>query len=190
EHFAMLEQAAVAAMDCGDLEAAREYLAPLLQRFPPSTSLRTARLQGMFLEAQGDIRGALALYDAAILRDPGASFAIKKRHVAAQWSAGMRSEAIAGLVTYLDFNMQDAEGWQQLMTWYIEEGRYQQAAYCGEELILLRPQQQLYKLRYADILYALDRHAESLRYYCAVLDACPDHTAALMSLKLVTALLL
>ncbi|KAJ3312454.1 ER membrane complex subunit 2, partial [Blyttiomyces sp. JEL0837] len=226
ERYGLYEQLFVAALDVGNTDLARDYLALITKKFPipenfvapPSTSStpsasreiattpqiaatiaatplalstsnRALRLAGMLAESESDFDRALAIYTAALTLDE-ANGPIQKRRIAMQWAAGRRADAIAALVEYLDHFMQDSEAWCQLSDWYLVEGMPQQAAYCLEEMMMLKPAHHPQQLRYADLMKTMGRNALALKYYCAALQGCKDNVRALYGIRVTTSTLL
>ncbi|KAJ1553022.1 ER membrane complex subunit 2 [Cladochytrium tenue] len=195
ERFSLYEQLFLAAIDVNDLARAREYLALITGRFPKaaadgsSSSSRVQRLVGMLAEAEGDLDGAQAAYAAGLAADE-ASAPLSKRAAALHAARGDRGAAIAALAAHVDHYAQDAEAWTQLAELYLLEGMPQQAAFCLEELLVLRPASYLLRLRYADLARTLRRPATALRFYAAALEARKDCVRALYGVRAVAADLL
>jgi tetratricopeptide (TPR) repeat protein len=175
-------------LDTGNLAVAKSQLKIIQSKFP-ATSSRVFRLTGMVAEAEGNDDRALAIYRSALENDEN-SPPIRKRVIALQWASGDRTLAIESLVRYLDTYMQDFEGWMELSSMYLAEGLYQQAAFCVEELIVMRPSDHLLHIRYADIMRTLGKDELALKYYCSALEISKDQTRALYGLRLVTSSLI
>jgi len=97
------------------------------------------------------------------------------------------------LSQYLDAFYNDAESWLELSSLYLSYHLYKQAGFCLEELILLQPQNHLYHLKYAEILYTSDNITNitlALKEFCRVVELCEDHVRALYGIKLCTSRLL
>ncbi|KAJ3086670.1 ER membrane complex subunit 2 [Quaeritorhiza haematococci] len=190
DRFAIMEQVFVAALDTGDTEAASRILKnDIAPQFPPSTSVRSKRLEGMYLEATSKWDEAQKTYEDALELDE-TNMLVRKRLVALLRSRGKRLEAIEVLVKYLDAFTTDIEGWSELSALYLAEGMFQQAAFCLEEILLQRPQHHLYHLRYADILYTMGRRDLALKHYCRALELCTDNVRALYGIRLAAKALL
>ncbi|KAJ3183551.1 ER membrane complex subunit 2 [Irineochytrium annulatum] len=189
ERYALYEQLFVAALDTGDIETAKGFLAKIQKRFPGKSSVRVQRLVGMLAEAEGDDEEAIRIYEAT-LADDEANFAIRKRLVAVYWSSNQREKAIASLVELVDTAAQDVEAWTELARMYLCENMYQQAAFCMEELMLLKPYNHLLQIRYADLMKTMGRDELAVKYYCSALEIAPDHIRALYGLRLVTTALI
>lgn len=80
-HFSvwnLREQLAIAALDQGEIDLAKEQIASLTKQFPDS--VRVGRIQGMLHEAQGQFTEAMKLYEELLKKDL-ANIAIMKRKV-------------------------------------------------------------------------------------------------------------
>ncbi|KAJ3178953.1 ER membrane complex subunit 2 [Geranomyces variabilis] len=186
ERLAVREQAFIASLDSGDLRAASAHLSVIEKQFSFDESVRVQRLHGLLAEAHGDFARAVEIYSAALEKDE-TNVLIYKRVVAVLVSQGKRAEAIEKLVAYVDAFMQDVEGWTELAALYLEENMLPQAQFCFEELLLLRPQNHLYHVRYAEVLYTGGKFELAIKHYCAALELCKDNVRALYGLKVATA---
>ncbi|KAJ1569946.1 ER membrane complex subunit 2 [Nowakowskiella sp. JEL0078] len=180
EKFDLTEQLFMASLDTGNLNLAKEFLSTITESFPVKSSARSARLQGLYYEATGDYESALEIYKEA----DDTIVALKKRLVPVFILLGRRQEAIEFLVKYLDTFMSDVEAWSELESLYFGENSYQQAAFCVEELMLLRPQNHLYHIRYADIMYTINQFELAVKHYARALELCTDNLRALYGLRL------
>ncbi|KAI8817397.1 uncharacterized protein EV422DRAFT_541640 [Fimicolochytrium jonesii] len=183
ERLAVHEQVLIAALDAGDVPSATKQFQALQQQFPVKSSIRMQRLQGLIKEAEKDYAGAQAIYEAAVQEDE-TNVTIHKRLIGLLVSQGKRAEAIEKLVVYVDAFMQDVEGWAELASLYLAENLIPQAAFCLEEILVLRPQNHLYHIRYADVTYTLGKFDVALKHYCAALELCRDNTRALYGMRL------
>ncbi|KAG0279983.1 ER membrane complex subunit 2 [Linnemannia exigua] len=181
------EQVAIAALDVGDDGLAYKCINALETKFPGSARVR--RLQGMQLEAVGKLAEAGQIYK-AILEEDETNVLASKRQVMLLRAMGLPSDAIAALVKYLDINYTDFEGWLQLADLYLEELMYSQAAFCMEEVLMLQPQNHIFHLKYAEILYTQDNIQLALKQYCRVVELCKDHVRGLYGIKLCASRLL
>ncbi|KAI8912476.1 hypothetical protein EDD86DRAFT_111716 [Gorgonomyces haynaldii] len=169
ERLQIIEQVVIAAIECGKLELAKTQLQVLESQMPKEYS-RLKRLQGLLLEATGNVKKAQAIYEEILADNPG-NVMIAKRLAMSFLTENNRPEAIAHLVTYLDTFMQDADAWTTLAQLYLEERMFQQAKYCYEELMLLKPKHHLYQLRYADVVASMGRFELAVKYYCAAVES-------------------
>ncbi|KAK5805465.1 hypothetical protein F5H01DRAFT_353777 [Linnemannia elongata] len=181
------EQVAIAALDMGDDGLALKCIQALETRFPGSPRVR--RLQGMQLEAVGKLAEAGQIYK-AILEEDETNVLASKRQVMLLRTMGLPSEAIAALVKYLDVNYTDFEGWLQLADLYLDELMYAQAAFCMEEVLMLQPQNHIFHLKYAEILYTQDNIQLALKQFCRVVELCGDHVRGLYGIKMCASRLL
>ncbi|KAK3823201.1 MAG: hypothetical protein J3Q66DRAFT_331091 [Benniella sp.] len=181
------EQVAIAALDVGDDALAVKCIEALGRRFPGSARVR--RLEGMRLEAAGKLSEAGEIYK-EILREDETNVLAAKRQVMLLHTMGRFPEAIDALVKYLDINYTDFEGWLQLADLYLEQLMYSQAGFCMEEAIMLQPQNHIFHLKYAEILYSQDSVGLALKQFCRVVELCKDHVRGLYGIKLCASRLL
>ncbi|KAF9987910.1 ER membrane complex subunit 2 [Modicella reniformis] len=181
------EQVAIAALDVGDDALAKKCIQALEAKFPESPRVR--RLHGMQLEAVGKLSEAGEIYK-AILNDDETNVLAAKRQVMLLRAMGLPYDAIGALVKYLDINYTDFEGWLHLADLYLEELMYSQAAFCMEEVIMLQPQNHIFHLKYAEILYAQENIGLALKQFCRVVELCKDHVRGLYGIKLCASRLL
>eukprot|EP01113_Clastostelium_recurvatum_P008094 TRINITY_DN13796_c0_g1_i1.p1 TRINITY_DN13796_c0_g1~~TRINITY_DN13796_c0_g1_i1.p1 ORF type:complete len:320 (+),score=47.20 TRINITY_DN13796_c0_g1_i1:1-960(+) len=146
------EQVFIASLDGPDQTLSERYLDILKKQFPGSVRVR--KLSAMLCEAQGRHAEASALYWAILQEDPADAFAMK-RQIATFKARGDVANAIDLTNTYLQIFMGDVEAWSELASLYLGQGQLKQAASCYEELILSAPQNYLYYLRYAEIVYTM-----------------------------------
>lgn len=170
DEWTLYEQVAIAAMDCQQLDVAKDCLKSLRKKFPEST--RVARLECMLLEAKGSWAEAENAY-ARLLEDNSLDQAIHKRKVAMAKAQGNISSAIECLNKYLEIFMADHDAWRELAEIYVSLQMYKQAAFCYEELILSQPTVPLYHLAYAEVLYTLgglENLQMAKKYYASTID--------------------
>ncbi|KAL5033604.1 hypothetical protein BDV3_000572 [Batrachochytrium dendrobatidis] len=185
EKFAIIDQVFHACIDTGHIEEAKDHLTTIEAAFPFGKSLRTRRLYGLYHEAMSDSTKAMEIYNLALDTDE-ASMPLWRQSVARLISSNQRPQAIEALSLYVDRFMQDVEGWTMLAKLYADEGRFEQAAFCLEEVLTLRPQHPLYRVRYAGIVSSLGRLSLAVKVYSAALVTLPDHVGALYGLRTVT----
>ncbi|CAG8494923.1 3743_t:CDS:2 [Diversispora eburnea] len=174
EVWSVYEQVFIAALDYRNDALAKTCLERLEKRFPKSPRVKI--LNGMKLEAEDKLDEALELYD-EILKNDDSNIATIKRRIAVFKAKGQDQRAIEALTQYLDAFYNDAETWLELSSLYLNYHLYQQAGFCLEELILLQPQNHLYHLKYAEILYTNDNINNinlALKEFCRVLELFSD----------------
>jgi tetratricopeptide (TPR) repeat protein len=146
------EQIILAALDCNQIVIALAGLRILQNQF--SSSSRVNRLKCMLLEAQGEWQRALEVYN-SILQTYPTDPLIMKRQIAIYKGQGDMKMAASLLATYLEIWMADIESWLELASLHISLLQYKEAFFCYEELILAAPQNYLFYLKYAEILYTV-----------------------------------
>ncbi|KXN72717.1 protein prenylyltransferase [Conidiobolus coronatus NRRL 28638] len=176
-----LEFIYLSSLDIGDRELSKNCLDKLSAKFPDS--LRVKRLKGIWLESEQKFSEANTIY-AENLVELETHMPSLKRQIAIYKSQGNIPDAIKALTLYLDVNHQDISGWLELSNLYLSKCMYSQAAFCVEELILLDPNHPIYHLKYAEILYTLDKFNLSLKEYCRVLELQPHSVRAFYGIKL------
>lgn len=142
EKWMVLEQVAVAAMDCHREDIVDVCLKELRANFDAG-SLRVKRLMAMRAEMNEDWERAHNLLD-SILDEDDSNNQARKRKVAIYIAQGETAKAIAELNKYIKEFMFDGEAWMELCDLYILEQDYSKAAFCCEELILQNPHNHLY----------------------------------------------
>eukprot|EP00244_Chara_vulgaris_P004943 TRINITY_DN19995_c0_g1_i1.p1 TRINITY_DN19995_c0_g1~~TRINITY_DN19995_c0_g1_i1.p1 ORF type:complete len:309 (+),score=50.69 TRINITY_DN19995_c0_g1_i1:559-1485(+) len=164
------EQVGVSALDCGDLDACKACYMELAKRFPGSVRVR--RLEGLIFEAKGFWSTADHLYDELMELAPG-NQQLYKRKISIVKAQGNLAEAVEMLNTYLFLFMGDMEAWRELADVYTSLQMYKQAAFCYEELVLSDPQNPLFHLGYADLLYTIggvENYRTAKSYYSVVVE--------------------
>ncbi|KAI9103334.1 hypothetical protein DFS34DRAFT_364264 [Phlyctochytrium arcticum] len=186
EKYSLLEQLVVSSIDSGDVDSAKMYLTDIEKQFPFKASVRVQKLFGLLKEAEGDPEASQVIYETALKQDE-ANLSVRKRQIALLISQGKRTEAITELIAHVDTFILDVEAWTELAAQYIATGMYAQAAFCMEEMMVLRPQCHLYQLRYADLLYTMGTFEGAVKYYCLALEGCKDNVRGLYGLQLALA---
>ncbi|PKA50125.1 hypothetical protein AXF42_Ash019644 [Apostasia shenzhenica] len=170
EEWTLYEQVAIAALDCQQIDVAKECIAALSMKFPGS--IRVGKLEGMLLEAKEAWADAEKAY-ARLLEDSPLDQVILKRKVAMAKAQGNPAAAVEYLNKYLEIFMADHDAWRELAEIYVNLQMYKQAAYCYEELILCQPIVPLYHLAYADVLYTmggLENIQTAKKYYASTVN--------------------
>lgn len=69
---------------------------------------------------------------------------------------------------------------------YLNQGMLQQAAFCLEEIMILKPVSHLHYICYADLMRSLRRDSLALKYYCGAVDVTADTVRGWMGIFVVT----
>jgi len=187
ERWMVMEQVAVAALDCNRKEVVEQCLARLLEQFGHG-SLRIRRLLAMKMEMAERWDEAVDLLDSIIEEDEANSSA-RKRKVAIFKAQGDRARTVAELNKYLKVFMSDQEAWMELCDLYIQEQDYARAAFCCEEVLLHNPHNHLYHQRQAEIRYTwggYDQLELAKHYYSQAIKLAPSNMRCLYGLLLTT----
>jgi len=187
ERWMVLEQVAVAGLDCNRSEVVQECLERLVEQFGPN-SLRIKRLIAMKMEMMEKWDDALEVLDAIIEEDEANSSA-RKRKIAIFKAQGDRSRTVAELNKYLKIFMSDQEAWMELCDLYILDQDYAKAAFCCEEVLLHNPHNHLYHQRQAEIRYTWGGYEQlelAKHYYSQAIKLAPSNMRALYGLLLTT----
>ncbi|KAG8985955.1 hypothetical protein FRB90_004347, partial [Tulasnella sp. 427] len=161
EYWSFLEQLAAASLDLGRDDIADDCLNQLNDRFPDSPRVQV--LYGMRREAQGDLMGALKLYD-AILEVDEAHAGIWKRRVAVFRQLGDTKRAVEDLCQYLDTFYTDVEGWLELADLYAS------SLQALSHATLLAPQNPFYVLQFAETAATAGKWALGLKMFLRVVE--------------------
>ncbi|EJD51792.1 TPR-like protein [Auricularia subglabra TFB-10046 SS5] len=167
ESWGFLEQLALAALDIGQLELAYDCIAQLEERFPDSP--RTNCLQGLVLEAQGQLDDALDWYHKALEIDEG-NPAYWKRKIAVRRQMGQLDKVVDELSAFLDTFYADADAWLELADVYASVNQYTNALQCLSHAMLIAPQNTFYVLQAAETAYTAGDVPLATRYYLRVVE--------------------
>lgn len=170
-YWDIVEQISQAAAECGEREICRTFLRKIMAHFP--NSVRAFVLQGMFLESNGDLRGAMSNYIDVIDKRPIAPL-MYKRQVAVLKSEMKMSEAIALLNHYIDIYSDDVDAWAELCALSLSVGRFSHALFAANELLLNDPDNFAYHILVADIYMTCsgkDNLLLARKHYSASLNA-------------------
>jgi len=116
---------------------------------------RLSRVRAMWVE-RSNPDDVDAVYDTQAGAFP-TNLALMQRRVGKDLSRAGAASAANALLAYLRDFGSDADAWESLAGVYLGEGRHPQALYCLEECMLHAPGSATFVLRYADLLYTLDR---------------------------------
>ena len=142
EAWAVAEQTAAAAIDCGAPLSAAPAVAAVRERFPDSR--RADALAALFLEATRRLDDAAEICEAALEEAPAEAGALSARRAAMAWGRGDAAEALRLVSEHLDVYQSDGEAWAQAGDWYMASGvdlsvAASRAAFCYEEALLHAP---------------------------------------------------
>jgi ER membrane protein complex subunit 2 len=152
ELYNVLEQVFVAAVDLGDDDLSNECFLKIAKAFPESN--RVKRLAGLQLEAFGDFKKALELYDELLKRNPG-NLLVMKRKACVHKAQGQFEQAITELNSILKYYSADVSSWIELGEIYLSLNDFASGAHCYEEIVLIDPNIAIHHTRLADIYYSI-----------------------------------
>ncbi|SGY64301.1 BQ5605_C007g04893 [Microbotryum silenes-dioicae] len=182
--WAFLEQAAQAALQCGQVSLAQVCVQRLSSQFPNSN--RVAALQGMLYEAQAETHKAWAHYREWLTRDE-ADVMMRKRLIAIHLSSNElssppvskadsspsepnREHGLRMLVEYLETYYQDPEAWSMAARTYAEMGSYAQSLTALSHLILLATHNPFHLLHHAETAYTLGQYDLAFKEFLRVIE--------------------
>lgn len=151
DKHAALEQCTMACIDCGDGDAARILFDKIQQDFPRDASRRAQRLYLMFFE-NTELTEVCKERD-ELLKKANTDQIILKRDITTLVDYGDMEGAIAELCKHLETYQTDDDSWLCLSDLYLEQGMYEKAAFCLEELVMKNPYTSHYHIRLGDIYY-------------------------------------
>lgn len=179
EVWDMYERVFIAALDCHDHKYRDKCMDALMARFPDSNRVRM--LSGLLIEVHGDYKGAMDLYNKILDNDP-VNIRVWKRKVCIHKAQGNIEDAILELNKYTKVFATDAEAYQELATLYISIGKFEMAKFCLEELLMFSPENYLFHLQYAEVLFSLSSYKKdnnniilARQYYCQSLELNADN---------------
>lgn len=158
ELWTIYENLLLSCLRTGDEEAAHQCLGRLINRFGDDNE-RIMAFIGLLKEADAQDSATLEVvlkeYQTILEQNPTnvVSYTssvgrvivlmlyqpIAKRRVALLRSLGRVSDAIAALISLLDFSPTDSEAWSELSDMYFTQGLYSQAIFALEEVLVLQP---------------------------------------------------
>jgi len=175
----LYERVFMAALDCHNHDRRDQCMDALMARFPESRRVRM--LSGLLKEMHGDYKGAMSLYEKILDNDP-VNVRVWKRKVCIHKAQGHIDDAILELNKYTKVFPADVDAHQELATLYISIGKFEMAKFCLEELLMFSPENYLYHLQYAEVVFSLSSHkkdnnniALARMYYCQSLELNPDN---------------
>jgi tetratricopeptide (TPR) repeat protein len=165
--YNVYEQVLVAALDLGKFELVDSCMDILDSRFPDS--MRVQKLKGMRLEAACQFDDAITHYNSLLELDP-TNATCRKRLVVIKRCIGDVTGAKKELCDHVQNFQADHEAWHELADLYIEDGEFNKALFCLEELIVANAYNHLYYVKYAEVRYSLGglENIEMARKYFAM----------------------
>ncbi|KAF7514947.1 hypothetical protein G7054_g14870 [Neopestalotiopsis clavispora] len=202
ELWTIYENLLLSCLRTGDEEAAHQCLGRLINRFGDENE-RVMALVGLLKEADAQDNATLEVvlkeYNAILDRNP-TNIPIVKRRVALLRSLGRVSDAVAALLSLLDFSPTDSEAWSELSDMYFSQGLYPQAIFALEEVLVLQPNAWNIHARLGELLLmaakssqptdASRQLAEAIKRFCRSVELCDDYLRGFYGLKLATRKLL
>ncbi|KAF0974347.1 hypothetical protein FDP41_006379 [Naegleria fowleri] len=171
-----------AALDLNHNVLAGKCLEILQNKF--GDTLRVKKLEALALEGAGEFEQALAIYDDLIEMHPTDAICYKRK-VAIYKSQNLLAESVQALNKYLQIYQNDLEAYEELADIYLTLGDYKSALFCIEEMILSSPENYIFHLKYADILYTIGDFRNARKYYSQSLNInSENNTRALFGLYL------
>ncbi|WVQ95641.1 hypothetical protein IAU59_002739 [Kwoniella sp. CBS 9459] len=163
QEWAIREQLAIAALDLGQNKIATDQINLLHRKFPASPRVKI--LDGLLLEAKGDLQGAQKLYEALLLVDE-TNVSAHQRMIALSLSSPNTSTSVAitNLLTYLDIFYSDPAGWSLLAELYCEQGMYPQALGALGHLMSLQTWDEGVVKRAGEVAYTLGDYQLALKH--------------------------
>ena len=188
ESFVVLEQVTLAALDCNDIDLAKECWSRLDSQH--HSSVRVKHLLGLIKEAAKEYDKAKVIYENMLQENEGDLF-VRKRLIAISKARGDINETVKKLVDYLDHFPADHEAWSELCSLYTASLDYSKAIQCAEEMLLAQPHNYMYHQRLGELHYSAGgpEHLDMARmYYLHALRLKPDDLRSLYGLYLVVSL--
>jgi len=151
DKHAALEQCTMAGIDAGDGSLAKRLFDMIQHDFPREASRRAQRLYLMFFE-NTEIEEVWKARD-ALLEKSETDQIILKRDITTLIDRGDAEGAIKELCKHLETYQTDDDSWMCLSDLYLNQGLYERAAFCLEELVMKNPYTSHYHIRLGDIYY-------------------------------------
>ena len=152
ENFKVLEEVFFSALTCKAFDWADLLLLIINNQIPKSP--KSLRYLAMFKQAQGKDEEAKNVYRELLKANPE-DYPAYKRLAAFLRDTELKDEAIGTLNCLLKINMTDTHAWYELAEMYIAEMNYAKAAFCFEEILIQKPTNHLYNIKYAELLYSM-----------------------------------
>ncbi|KAI0312715.1 TPR-like protein [Amylostereum chailletii] len=171
DKWAFYEQFALAAVDVGRIDVARDCLAHLSTQFPGSP--RVQCLEGILKEAVEPPESALKFYQDVMAEDPS-NGAAWKRLIAVHRRMGKIDKAVSELSEFLDTFYTDVEGWVELAEIYASCHQYPYSLQSLSHVLLLAPQNPFYVLQAAETAYTAGDIPLAIRFFLMAVDMTDD----------------
>lgn len=152
ENFTILEEFYLSALECKAFDWADLALLMINKQIPRSP--KSIRYLAMFKEAKGELQEAKNLYRELIKSNPEDP-AGYRRLAAFLRDSNLKDEAIETLNWGLKMNMADTQSWFELAEIYVSNMNYTKAAYWFEEVLLQKPTNYVYNLKYGELMYSI-----------------------------------
>lgn len=151
DKHASLEQCCMAAIDYNDMGTAKKLFTIVDEDFPKEKSNRCFMLQLMqFEHSQASV---VQEEREALKKEKPTDQNLIKREVGLLIEQNKTDEAVSALVKHLETFCMDEDAWMCLSDLYIELGNYARAAFCLEEIVMMRAHTAHYHIRLAEIYY-------------------------------------
>ncbi|WRT70701.1 uncharacterized protein IL334_007699 [Kwoniella shivajii] len=162
QEWSIREQLAIAALDMGQNELAKEQITILHRKFPSSPRVRI--LDGLLLESRGEVEQAKSTYE-GLLRVDETDVSAHQRIISLNLSSSSPSSAIPPLLKYLDTFYSDPSGWSILSELYCELAMYVQALDAIGHLLVIQPWDESAVRKAGEVAYTLGDYQLSLKHF-------------------------
>ncbi|KAH9990246.1 tetratricopeptide repeat domain 35 [Russula compacta] len=162
-----LESLALAAIDVGRIDVAKDCLTRLSAEFPGSP--RVQCLEGILKEATVGPEAALRFYEQLLEADQS-NAAIWKRQISVLRKLGRVEKAVEELSKFVDTFYTDVEAWLELADIYASHHRYTSALQSLSHVLLLTPQNPFYVLQAAETAYTAQDIPLAIRFFLMVIE--------------------
>jgi len=137
QRLTILEQVTISALHDQQITLAESTLTEICG-ITGKNSQRYRKLLALCLESQANYEKALEIYDAMLEDNNSNIYALKRKYCILRAEIN-DIEARKCLNDYLERNASDAAGWEEMAKTCMENGDYQGASFCYEEVILFSP---------------------------------------------------
>lgn len=168
DKHAALEQCCMAAIDYNDIGLAKKLFNLVNEDFPKDSSNRCYKLHLMLFENSNPV--PVQEERDALLEKNNTDQSLLKRQAALKLQENQLEPAVALLVEHLKTFSLDEDSWMCLADCYIELGQYNKAAFCMEEIVMMKPHTAHYHIRLAEIYYTWASMSQNLATKDVVLE--------------------